>query len=201
MAAIIDHKIRLHQLKSARRPTRITRGSPACSYPIAMKSAFLLAALCLAFPVSANAEVRAPDIRVSASATSAGTERPNKSTKVSKRILKIQIENRDQAPIKDLDVHWMMIARDVNSRKLSIAAQGHSKVSLDRVERREIESRTASFTEKEGVVKRTGKGKNKRTTAGPDTGTRYGGYLVQVRHQGKMVAQAGTSGMAERFGD
>jgi len=167
----------------------------------AMKTTLLLAAICLAFPDPATAEDRAADIRVSASASSMGTERPNKTTKVSNRILKIKIENRDQSAITGLEVHWMMIARDVNSRKLSIAAEGRSPVSLDRVERKEIESRIASFTEKEGAVKRSGKGKNKRTTAGPDTGTRYGGYLVQVRHKGKIVAQAGTSGMADRFGD
>jgi len=166
-----------------------------------MRTTLLLAAICLAFPGFAAAEDRPPDIRVSASATSMGTKRPNKTTKTSKRILKITIENRDHSAIKGLDVHWMMIARDVKSRKLSIAAEGRIPVSLDRIERKQIESGIASFTEKEGAVKRSGKGKNKRVSAGPDTGTRYGGYLVQVRHQGKIVAQAGTAGMADRFGE
>ena len=166
-----------------------------------MKLPVFLAA-CFAFTNALlAADGRPADIRVTASPKSMGSDRPNKSTTVSHRVLKITVENRDQTAIKGLEVHWMMIARDIKSRALSIAAEGTDTVSIDRVDKKEIESSIASFTKKEGAVKRTGRGKNKRTTAQPDTGTRYAGYLVQVRHNGKIVAQAGTSGMADRFGD
>jgi hypothetical protein len=98
-----------------------------------MKIAALIASSLAILTALGNAEPRAADIRVSVSAKSTGTERPNKSTTVSNRILKISVENRDHAAINGLEVHWMMIARDINSRKLSIAAEGTDKVSIDRV--------------------------------------------------------------------
>lgn len=162
-----------------------------------------LAALALAVaglaapPAAAEPESRPPDLRVEANIQSLGRNRTKGATESTRR-LAITVENRERSAVKNLELRWRIVARDVNSRKLSIAANGRQPLTIGPEETAEVTSGPARFIEREGKTKTTGKGKNRRQTTGPDTGTDYAGYVVEVYQHGKLVAEASTAGMRER---
>lgn len=162
-----------------------------------MKFVLLLAvALTLAGVVPAASAENAdkPDIRVSVRTDSLGGNH-GKNTDTSSRRLLIRVENREHQPVPNLQVHWKIIARDINSRRHSTAASGKRDLDLDADETKEIESGAAKFTRHENRSKIVGKGKNKRRVPLDDTGNDYAGYVVEITRNGQLIAKAATVGM------
>jgi hypothetical protein len=161
-----------------------------------MKSIPLLAAVLIFaphLPADTQAVPDKPDIRVSVKAESMGTER-GKASRVSSRRLVIHVENHEHQSVGDLQVQWKIFSRDINSRREKVAASGKRDLKLDADDGMDVETPVVRFTERDGKSKATGKGKNKRQTAQPDTGEDYAGYTVEITRNGKPVARAGTLG-------
>lgn len=138
------------------------------------------------------------DVRIGVKATSSGSEHPNKGTTVSSRELQIHLENREHRQLAKLQLEWKIIGEDLNSDKKKVDASGKKAVTLEADGKLDVTSDVIHFTEKQGVPKTTGKGKSRRTTGQPDTGRRYAGYLVELKQDGKVIAEASTVGIRKQ---
>lgn len=160
----------------------------------------LLFAFLIAWNTSAAAPL-GPRIGISVSAVSAGSESPNKSTRISERQLKIRVENGENMEFKDLELRWSVIRKDIRSGKLSLAGSGKKTISLEPISEKEFTSSVVKFTENEGKAipkpkgKSNNKGKKKPPVYGPDTGTAYAGYVVEIRRGSEILAEASTNGI------
>ncbi|MBN8456415.1 MAG: hypothetical protein J0M04_01020 [Verrucomicrobia bacterium] len=139
-----------------------------------------------------------PDVRITVKAVSAGADRSNKSVTSSRR-LEIHLENREHRELTGLKIEWKIVGEDIRNDRKSVESKGTKEIKLDADGKLDVESGTAKFTEKEGEVKVTGKGKNKRRTVGPDTGKRYAGYVVELFQNGKRIAGASTNGIEKQI--
>lgn len=113
-------------------------------------------------------------------------------TRTEKCKLHIALDNRDDKPIKDLQVKWTIYGRKVGKDDLVTTAKGTRKVSLDALKAMDFSSDSASFngTPKHSVTT-TNKNKGKNSGAGNGktntqtktvaaSGDQYYGYAVQV---------------------
>jgi hypothetical protein len=139
-----------------------------------------------------------PDVRITVKAVSAGSNRNNKSVTSSRR-LEIQLENREHRDLAGLKLEWKIAGENIQSNKKSVEAKGSKEIKLEADGKLTVESDVAKFTESEGAVKTTGKGKNKRRTVGPDTGSKYAGYVVELFQNGKRIAEASTNGLEKQI--
>lgn len=48
-------------------------------------------------------------------------------------------------------------------------------------------------------MKTIGKGRNRRQVGQPDTGRIYAGYVVELKQDGKVIAEASTNGLAKQL--
>lgn len=155
----------------------------------------LLAGMAMAEPAAPAAK---PDVRITVKAVSAGSDRSNKSA-TSTRRLEIHLENREHRELGGLKIEWRIAGEDIRSNRKSVEAKGTKEIKLDADGKLDVGSGTAKFTEKEGEVKITGKGKTRRRTVGPDTGSRYAGYVVELFQNGKLIAEASTNGLDKQL--
>ncbi len=155
----------------------------------------LLAGSALSAPATPDAK---PDVRITVKAVSAGSNRNNKSVTATRR-LEISLENREHRELTGLKLEWKIAGEDVRSKKKSVEAKGSKGIKIEADGKLMVESDTAKFTESEGDVKTSGKGKNKRRTVGPDTGSRYAGYVVELFQNGKRIAEASTNGLDKQL--
>ena len=153
----------------------------------------LLSGIVSAAPPAAEPK---PDVRITVKAVTAGTDRNGKSAVASRR-LEIRLENREHRKLSGLQVDWKIFGEDIRSDKKSVDAKGVKTVSIDADGVLEVESDVAKFTETEGGVKTTGKGKNKRRIPQPDTGKRYAGYVVEIKQGGQVIAEASTNSLGK----
>ena len=146
----------------------------------------------LAAPVSA-AEA---NLSISVKAVSGGTNRKGK-TSVDSRFLRIELENRGDKELAGLKVEWQIYGKDIQNHNKKVDEKGSRTVTLPAKGSLEVESSAARFAETEGGSKTVGKGKNKRKVGTPDTGRAYAGYVVTVKKEGKVIAEAATSGLGK----
>jgi hypothetical protein len=137
-----------------------------------------------------------PSVHITVKAVSEGTDR-SKHTAVSSRRLRIVIENRESRRLEGLKLDWSIYGKDIGSHNKKVDAKGTKPVTLEANGETTVESDVAKFTEKEGVPKTVGKGKNKRRVAQPDTGRDYAGYVVELKQGGKVIAEASTVGLGK----
>ena len=140
-----------------------------------------------------------PDVRISVKAVSEGTD-INKGSKTTSRRLKIHIENHEHHELSGLQLEWKIVGEDLNGKAKKVAESGKQTIKLDADGTLDIDSGVAQFSEKEGGSKTVGKGKNRRKVGTPDTGRNYAGYLVEIKQNGKLIAEAATIGIRKQIG-
>ena len=167
-------------------------------HPVTMKALMIVLVLILHPGVSNAADPGAkPSVRITVKAVSEGTER-SKHTAVSSRRLKILIENREHQRLDGLKLQWKIFGEDVRSHKKEVDAKGGKPVTLEPDGNVTVESDVARFTGKDGGVKTTGKGRNQRRVALPDTGRDYAGYAVELLQDGRVIAESSTLGLGRK---
>jgi hypothetical protein len=139
-----------------------------------------------------------PDIRISVKATSEGTERGKKGSRVASRRLQIHIENREHRELAGLQLEWKIIGEDINSKQNKVDASGKQALKLAADEVTDVQSGVAQFAEQEGGVKTVGKGKTQRKVPQPDKGRSYAGYVVEIKQGGQVIAEASTLGIRKQ---
>ena len=73
--------------------------------------------------------VEAADIRLKVKNSTLGSERKG-DTRKSQRQLEIEIDNRDREDYEGVTLEWVVIARDIRNRKLSIASRGSKQIDI-----------------------------------------------------------------------
>ena len=126
----------------------------------------------------------------------------NEKTRTEKCKLHIALDNRDDKPVKDLQVKWTIYGRKVGKDDLVTKASGTRKVSLDAFKAAEFSSDSASFN---GTPKHTvttinrnngrnnagGRGRNTtQTKTVAASGDQFYGYAVQVYDGNVLLDQA-----------
>jgi len=154
------------------------------------------AALLLSAPIASAADLR---LRVSNKVL--GNKRAG-DTRSSQRQLKIAIDNRDKTAYQGVTMEWTVIARDIQNRKLSIAGSGTREIDIPADEEIEVKSTPFSFAKTEGKIERIDQNRNRpdrpQYKVDPDSGTRYAGYIVVLKKDGEVIAEAATAGMKKR---
>lgn len=155
--------------------------------------------------LSTAARAEPADIRLQVSSKSLGSHSQGNS-RTSQREFRIMIDHRGSESFDKVTMEWTVVGRDINSRKLRIAASGKKTVAIPADTDTEVTSGPFSFSKKEGKVERTRKkgtnknAKNKnRVKVHPDTGTRYAGYVVTFTKAGRVIAEASTAGLKDRI--
>lgn len=164
-----------------------------------MKPSLLMFGLVMFLGESPHAEEAKADqmVRITVKPVSAGTDHEKSST-VSSRKLEILLENREHRRLEGLVLDWKIYGENIRSRKKEVTAKGSKPVNLDADGKLTLETDVAKFTEKEGAVKTTGKGKNRHRVATPDTGTDYAGYAVELKQGGQVIAESSTLGLGRK---
>ena len=98
------------------------------------------ATVLLAAPVS-----EAADIRLKVKTKVLGNKRTG-DTRKTQRQLKIEIDNRDREAYDGVTMEWMVIARDIQTRKLSIAGSGTKEIDLPANDEIDVMSDPYSFS-------------------------------------------------------
>ena len=138
----------------------------------------------------------AADIDLRVSVKSIGSDKKG-SERTSNRILVIRIDNNDREIYEDVEIEWKVAGRDIKTRKTSVVATGTESVDLPAEEEIVVETDSFSFGRKKGKVERVQgrNGRNDQLRVEDDTGMRYRGYAVVLKHKGKVIAEAGTPGV------
>jgi hypothetical protein len=126
----------------------------------------------------------------------------NEKTRTEKCKLHITLDNRDDKPVKDLQVKWTIFGRKVGKDDLVTSAKGTRKVSLHAFKTMEFSSDSASFNgtpkhtvtttnKKKGRNNGGGRGRNTtHTKTVAASGEHYYGYAVQVYDGNVLLDQA-----------
>ena len=144
----------------------------------------------------------AADIRLKVKNATLGSERKG-DTRKSQRQLKIEIDNRDREDYEGVTLEWVVIARDIRNRKLSIASRGSKQIDIPADDEMEVSSSPYSFSKKEGEVREIRENRFRpdrpQFDVEPDSGTRYAGYIIILTRDEEVIAEAATSGMKKRM--
>lgn len=144
----------------------------------------------------------AADIRLKVKNSSLGSERKGE-TRKSQRQLEIEIDNRDREDYEGVTLEWVVIARDIRNRKLSIASRGSRQIDIPADEEMEVTSSPYSFSKKDGEVRELRENRFRpdrpQFDVEPDSGTRYAGYIVTLTKDDEVIAEAATTGMKKRM--
>ena len=157
----------------------------------------------LAFTVALLAvlPVQAADIRIKVSNKVLSNKRSG-DTRSTQRHLKIQLDNRDREAYDGVTMEWIVIARDIRNRKLSIASSGSKPVHLPANEKIEVNSGPYALSKTEGKIEEIRENRNRpdrpQYKVDPDSGTRYAGYIVVLKKGEEILAEAATAGMKKR---
>ena len=100
--------------------------------------------------------VEAADIRLKVKNSTLGSERKG-DTRKSQRQLEIEIDNRDREDYEGVTLEWVVIARDIRNRKLSIASRGSKQIDIPADDEIEVTSSPYSFQKKKERFGRSGK--------------------------------------------
>ncbi|MCH2063022.1 MAG: hypothetical protein MK194_04800 [Roseibacillus sp.] len=123
-------------------------------------------------------------------------------TRKSQRQLKIEIDNRDREDYEGVTLEWVVIARDIRNRKLSIVSKGSKLIDIPAEEEMEVTSSPYSFSKKEGEVREIRENRFRpdrpQFDVEPDSGTRYAGYIIILKKGDDILAEAATTGMKKR---
>ena len=156
----------------------------------------------MAFLFLAPGLVGAADIRLKIKNSTLGSERKG-DTRKSQRQLEIEIDNRDRDAYEGVTLEWVVIARDIRNRKLSIASRGSKQIDIPGDEEIEVDSSPYSFSKKEGEVREIRENRFRpdrpQFDVEPDSGTRYAGYIVTLTKDEEVIAEAATTGMKKRM--
>lgn len=143
----------------------------------------------------------AADIRLKVKNATLGSKRQG-DTRTSQRRLVIEIDNRDREAYDGVRMEWVVIGRDIRNRKLSIVSSGSKLVDLPAQDEIEAFSTPYSFSKKEGEVKEIRENRFRpdrpQFDVEPDSGTRYAGYILILKHGDEVLAEAATTGMKRR---
>ena len=124
-------------------------------------------------------------------------------TRKSQRQLEIEIDNRDREDYEGVTLEWVVIARDIRNRKLSIASRGSRQIDIPADEEMEVTSSPYSFSKKDGEVREIRENRFRpdrpQFDVEPDSGTRYAGYIVTLTKDDEVIAEAATTGMKKRM--
>ena len=141
------------------------------------------------------------DIRLKVKNSPLGSKR-NGDTRTSQRRLVVEIDNRDREIYEGVKMEWVVIGRDIRNRKLSIVSSGSKLIDLPAQEEIEVASSPYSFSKKEGEVKEIRENRFRpdrpQFDVEPDSGTRYAGYILTLKHGDEILAEAATTGMKKR---
>lgn len=159
---------------------------------------FILAMAFMLLPVN----VDAADIRLKVKNSTLGSERKG-DTRKSQRQLAIEIDNRDREDYEGVTLEWVVIARDIRNRRLSIAGRGSKQIDIPADEEIEVTSSPYSFSKKEGEVREIRENRFRpdrpQFDVEPDSGTRYAGYIITLTKDEEVIAEAATTGMKKRM--
>ena len=159
---------------------------------------FILLVAFMLLPVT----VDAADIRLKVKNSTLGSERKG-DTRKSQRQLAIEIDNRDREDYEGVTLEWVVIARDIRNRKLSIASRGSKQIDIPADEEIEVTSSPYSFSKKEGEVREIRENRFRpdrpQFDVEPDSGTRYAGYIITLTKDEEVIAEAATTGMKKRM--
>lgn len=162
----------------------------------------LLSFLTLACLLLSATIAQAVDIRLKVKNKSLGSKTTGE-TRKSQRQLNIEIDNRDREAYEGVTIEWTIIARDIRNRKLSIAGTGSKDIDIPANDEMEINSGPYSLSKTEGKVEQIEQNRNnpnaQQFKVDPDTGTRYAGYIVVIKKDGEVIAEAATAGMKKRI--
>ena len=146
--------------------------------------------------------VGAADIRLKVKNSTLGSERKG-DTRKSQRQLEIEIDNRDREDYEGVTLEWVVIARDIRNRKLSIASRGSKQIDIPADDEIEVTSSPYSFSKKEGEVREIRENRFRpdrpQFDVEPDSGTRYAGYIIPLTKDEEVIAEAATTGMKKRM--
>ena len=146
--------------------------------------------------------VEAADIRLRVENSTLGSERKG-DTRKSQRQLEIEIDNRDCEDYEGVTLEWVVIARDIRNRKLSIASRGSKQIDIPADDEIEVTSSPYSFSKKEGEVREIRENRFRpdrpQFDVEPDSGTRYAGYIIILTKDEEVIAEAATTGMKKRM--
>ena len=146
--------------------------------------------------------VEAADIRLKVKNSTLGSERKG-DTRKSQRQLEIEIDNRDREDYEGVTLEWVVIARDIRNRKLSIASRGSKQIDIPADDEIEVTSSPYSFSKKEGEVREIRENRFRpdrpQFDVEPDSGTRYAGYIIILTKDEEVIAEAATTGMKKRM--
>jgi len=143
----------------------------------------------------------AGDIRLKVKNSTLGSKREG-DTRKSQRQLEIEIDNRNRDDYEGVTLEWVVIARDIRNRKLSIVSRGSKLIDIPAEEEMEVTSSPYSFSKKEGEVREIRENRFRpdrpQFDVEPDSGTRYAGYIIVLRKDDDILAEAATTGMKKR---
>ena len=85
-----------------------------------------------------------------------------------------------------MTLEWVVIARDIRNRKLSIASRGSRQIDIPADEEMEVTSSPYSFSKKDGEVRELRENRFRpdrpQFDVEPDSGTRYAGFQICCCH-------------------
>ncbi|MFP6878865.1 MAG: hypothetical protein VCA37_18710 [Roseibacillus sp.] len=164
-------------------------------------SSMCLPLLAAAAVILATPFAQAADIRIKVSNKSLGTSKSGE-TRKSQRQLKIELDNRDRDAYEGVTLEWIVIGRDIQNRKLSIVNSGTKEIDIPANDDIEVKSSPYSFSKTEGKVEQIQQNRNRpdlpQYKVDPDSGTRYAGYIIVLKKDGEIIAEAATAGMKKR---
>lgn len=161
-----------------------------------------LLALALGLFIAVPSLTEAADIRLKVKNKTLGTKKKGE-TRKSQRQLEIEIDNRDREAYEGVTVEWVVIARDIRSRKLSIVDSGTKEIDIPANDEMEVTTSPYSFSKTEGEVRQIEGNRNRpdlpQFQVDPDSGTRYAGYILTLKKGDEILAEAATAGMKKRI--
>ncbi len=160
-----------------------------------------LLALALGLFIAVPSPAEAADIRLKVKNKTLGSKKKGE-TRKSQRQLEIEIDNRDREAYEGVTVEWIVIARDIRNRKLSIISSGSKEIDIPADDEMEITTSPYSFSKTEGEVHQIEGNRNRpdlqQFKVDPDSGTRYAGYVLVLKKGEEILAEAATAGMKKR---
>ena len=113
------------------------------------------------------------------------------SEKTQEQSLMIKLFNTSTESIGDLTVKYWFFARDIKGHGSTVFKQGESRTSLEKNERKTVESETVTtkYTDAYTKFEASGPNKTQKATRVPAVGQKLTGYAVQVLNGGKVISE------------
>lgn len=140
---------------------------------------------------SANDRVRI-EVRVQSEQDRKDIKGASADTVMQKKTLQMAISGKPKTP-ETRTGKWTVYGRDLKGRDITVLESGEFKIEVSASGQQKVESKAVATTytpEHSVVSKGSGRGRSPKAKKVEATGTKYIGYVVEVKDDGKVVGEA-----------